>query len=252
MFKARRRDGNYQRLARDSTEIHRYDDDDDSVFHAFEVEDDGHKSGVIPVIATNILQWRALRTLHKRRSSYPARYLRLFIRFATAVILILITLILLTPFLIPSYTYRPEHYTGTNRNSEKVFIAANIVDEDLIRGAWGERVLELIDIIGPDNAFLSIYENDSGPGTKAALRELGQRVKCEFPGEIMRLLQKSANGFYCRQLLNNIRPCRPRQIPFRTGPPQPAPPSTHPIPLRSAQSSTPSPRWLLPIQHDFH
>lgn len=181
MFKTRRRDGNYQRLARDSTEIH--SSDDDSVLHAFEVEEDGQKRTVIPVIATNFLHWRTLRPLHRRRTSHPARYLRFFIRFTTATLVILITLILLTPILIPSYTHRPDHYTGTNPSNEKVFIAANIVDEDLIRGAWGERVLELIDIIGPDNTFLSIYENDSGPGTKAALRELSQKVKCEYPAE---------------------------------------------------------------------
>lgn len=62
---------------------------------------------------------------------------------------------------------------------EKVFIAANIVDERLIRGPWGERVVELVELLGKDNVFLSIYENDSGPGTKAALQELGKKVQCK-------------------------------------------------------------------------
>lgn len=216
MFKFRRGDGDYHRLARESTEIP--SSDDDSVFHAFDVEEDGQRKSSIalPAIATNILHWRTLRPLHKRRPSRPARYLRLFIRFVLAAVVILITLIILTPVLIPSYTYRPEHYAGTNPNHEKVFIAANIVDEHLIRGPWGERVLELIDIIGPDNAFLSIYENDSGPGTKAALRELGQKVKCVFFLHHS-IPMKKAHG--SRQLVHNFRSHRPRYLSLGSNPP---------------------------------
>ena len=63
-----------------------------------------------------------------------------------------------------------------------MFIAANIVDEELIRGPWGSRVVELVELLGRENVFLSIYENDSGEGTRAALRELGEKVQCElFP-----------------------------------------------------------------------
>ena len=64
-------------------------------------------------------------------------------------------------------------------NHEKVFIAANIVDEELVRGAWGQRILELVELLGQDNVFLSIYENDSGSGTRTALKELGEKAKCE-------------------------------------------------------------------------
>jgi mannosyltransferase 1 (CAP59) len=66
---------------------------------------------------------------------------------------------------------------GANPHQERVFIAANIVDKDLIKGAWGKALLDLIDIIGPENAFLSIYENDSGSDTKQALEELAAKVK---------------------------------------------------------------------------
>ena len=78
--------------------------------------------------------------------------------------------IILTPILNPSYLYRPYHYSGRNLRRENVFIAANIVDEDLIRGAWGNGIVELVDLLGPEHVFLSIFENDSGPGTKAALQ----------------------------------------------------------------------------------
>jgi Cryptococcal mannosyltransferase 1 len=109
----------------------------------------------------------------------PRRYLRFSLRLVTAALVVLTSLLVLTPVLIPSYTRRPSHYTGSNPRNETVFIAANIVNENLIRGPWGQSVRELIDIIGRDKVFLSIYENDSGPGTKAALRDLSEKVDCE-------------------------------------------------------------------------
>jgi len=44
-----------------------------------------------------------------------------------------------------------------NPAMEKVFIAANIIDADLINGAWGNAVMELMDLIGGENVFLSLY-----------------------------------------------------------------------------------------------
>lgn len=93
--------------------------------------------------------------------------------------LLVVLLIVLTPLLNPSYSNKPSHYTGSNHRNEKVFIAAAITNAELIRGPWGKSVLELIDIIGPENAFLSVYENDSGPDTTAALGELKEKVKCK-------------------------------------------------------------------------
>lgn len=104
---------------------------------------------------------------------------RLLLRSVVLFVLIAVLLVVVTPILNPSYTRRPSHYTGTNINNEKVFIAANIVDESLIRGAWGTAVRELVELLGKENVYLSIYENDSGPGTKAALRELEQKIQCE-------------------------------------------------------------------------
>ncbi len=175
MLKFQARNAGYQRLPRDEQEPP--DSESETVFHAFEV-DNGHKASPISLITARILPWRVRRPLHPKRKSYPGRLLRLFVRVVIAILVMLITLVILTPVLIPSYTYRPAHYTGTNPNNEKVFIAANIVDEQLIRGVWGERLLELIDILGENNVFLSIYENDSGADTKAALVDLGQKVKC--------------------------------------------------------------------------
>ena len=94
----------------------------------------------------------------------------------------------------PPYQTPPEHYAGLrerilgstqpgrgNPEGQKVFIASNIVKEEMIRGPWGRSLLELVDLLGEDNVFVSIYENDSGPGTGDALRELAAQLPCLFP-----------------------------------------------------------------------
>ncbi|KAK2861332.1 hypothetical protein FQN49_004314 [Arthroderma sp. PD_2] len=91
----------------------------------------------------------------------------------------------------PSYQTPPKHYDDLrqkilssmqsgrgNPNNEKIFIASNIVQEGMIRGPWGNSLLELVNILGEDNVFVSIYENDSGSGTEDALRELATKLPC--------------------------------------------------------------------------
>lgn len=92
-----------------------------------------------------------------------------------------------SPYYTPPQHYRDLDgllYASTlpgrgNINKEKVYIAANIIDEDLIRGAWGQSLLRLVDLLGHENVFVSIYENDSGNGTSAALQELQGRLLCQ-------------------------------------------------------------------------
>lgn len=67
-----------------------------------------------------------------------------------------------------------------NLHDEKIFIVANVLNEDLIRTSWGDDLVELIDILGKDNVFISIYENDAGNGTETALLDLGWRLPRKF------------------------------------------------------------------------
>ena len=102
----------------------------------------------------------------------------------SALIVIFIAIFLPSPYARypPSYTIQGlnKDVKGSgNPGNEKVFIAANIIDEGLIRGRWGQAVQELVNLLGPQNTFLSIYENDSGPGTKAALKDLREFIPCE-------------------------------------------------------------------------
>ncbi|KAI5781267.1 cryptococcal mannosyltransferase 1-domain-containing protein [Geopyxis carbonaria] len=68
-----------------------------------------------------------------------------------------------------------------NPDGEKIFIAANIVNADLINNEWGPRVMELLDLLGPENVFISVFENDSGPETRAALHTLDARIAAHMP-----------------------------------------------------------------------
>jgi hypothetical protein len=52
-----------------------------------------------------------------------------------------------------------------------VFIAANIVDDKLIRGEWGESLRGLVELIGRERVAVSVYG-----GPKVALESLGERL----------------------------------------------------------------------------
>lgn len=110
----------------------------------------------------------------------------------------LFALILTTSIFAASYTRRPAHYEALRRRvlaskdygrgnpeNEKIFIATSIYDKggQLANGAWGRSLLDLIDILGNRNVFLSIYENDAGEKAKEALSKLKDRVQC--PNEVV-------------------------------------------------------------------
>jgi ZIP family zinc transporter len=104
---------------------------------------------------------------------------------------ILIFLVLFTGTFFPSYTVRPAHYedlrqrattTGrVNIHNEKIFITASLSEKkgDLTSGAWGREVLQLVDLLGPENVHLSIYEDNPDLVTKQSLIAFRNEVKCE-------------------------------------------------------------------------
>ena len=124
-----------------------------------------------------------------RRSAYR-RFAILSYSFFTFVVVST----LIAAIFFPSYTHRPAHYRPLqhamdasdrpgrgNPHNEKIFIASSIFDRDgdLVGGAWGQSVLDLIDLLGPNNTYLSIYENDSGAKGLQALELFERRVPCE-------------------------------------------------------------------------
>lgn len=65
-----------------------------------------------------------------------------------------------------------------NVNNEKIFLAATLFDPagTLIGGRWGNAVLELVELLGPQNVYLSVYENDATSAVKVALERLGAKA----------------------------------------------------------------------------
>lgn len=106
---------------------------------------------------------------------------------------IICVLLVLVAIFKPSYTRPPAHYqilkSGILQSSkdgrgnpykQKIFIAASIYDKGghLVNGAWGKAVLNLISMLGSENVFLSIYENDSGSEAREALEAFKRQVLC--------------------------------------------------------------------------
>lgn len=114
-------------------------------------------------------------------------------------LLVLCVFAILYGAFMPSYTHPPARYTSlrqtveanltgggaatglANRHNEKIFIASTLYDGGgiLLSGLWGEDLLELINIIGPEHVHLSIYENDPDPAAEKALDDFATRVTCE-------------------------------------------------------------------------
>ncbi|WWC66738.1 uncharacterized protein I206_100643 [Kwoniella pini CBS 10737] len=64
---------------------------------------------------------------------------------------------------------------NTNGN-EKYFIAANLHDSQDILPSWSTELVKLIDHLGNDNVFVSIYESNSHDSTKTLLSSLNQTL----------------------------------------------------------------------------
>ncbi|KAJ4145289.1 hypothetical protein LMH87_004144 [Akanthomyces muscarius] len=75
----------------------------------------------------------------------------------------------------------PAPSTGcANPHNEQIFIVASMYDKDgsLLGGQWGQQLLDVVNLIGPENAFVSIYENNNAPAGSAALYNFRQRLPC--------------------------------------------------------------------------
>nr|OQO29264.1 hypothetical protein B0A51_07509 [Rachicladosporium sp. CCFEE 5018] len=170
----------------------------DDTASEYELEDeprDHEKSSTVPVIRSR--RWRLPWRRNPRRkmgstaayfSMAPGRRRRGWaVRAAQCLILLpylVGILVLVTGLFFPSYSHPPKQYLELrsriegsdksgrgNPNNEKVFIATSLYDHEgeLLGGKWGENLRELVEVLGEENVFLSIYENDPDDGAKAAL-----------------------------------------------------------------------------------
>ena len=94
----------------------------------------------------------------------------------------------------PSYSSPPAHYSLLARDCavtsrpgcanpyrEKVFIVATILDKNgkLIKGSWGAAVSKLVEFIGPENVFLSIYVNNADAITESGIKSFKSTLRCK-------------------------------------------------------------------------
>lgn len=199
----------YELVTRDSSESHETFDLDDADFESQSLTKPSYLHhrprlphwliALLPTRLRHLLYNGASRRAHSRAPKPRRQCLRrpstrrrglLFYGFLS----IILALVIITGLFRPSYTQPPAHYQvlrrralatqeqgRANPNSEKVFIAATIYDKEgrLVSGDWGIAVLDLVELLGYENVFLSIYENDSGSDAKATLRNFENKVKCK-------------------------------------------------------------------------
>ncbi|KAH0396619.1 hypothetical protein KCU89_g9122, partial [Aureobasidium melanogenum] len=69
---------------------------------------------------------------------------------------------------------------------EKVFIASSIYDKqgELTSGPWAQNLLDLVDLLGPENVFLSVFEDDPDDLARASLEQFSKQLK--FAGHVDR------------------------------------------------------------------
>lgn len=82
----------------------------------------------------------------------------------------LFVLVIFTALFNPSYTSPPAFSIPED---ERVFIAANIVNDELVRGVWGQAIIDLVELIGPEKAYVSVYG-----GPTEALQEFRKQLRC--------------------------------------------------------------------------
>lgn len=127
------------------------------------------------------------------RGSADRRFSSLLLRLLASTLVGIILLCLVTALFFPSYLSEPPHYSQLRRDihhsntpgrgnleNQRVFIAASLFDPDgnIASGAWGEAVIALVDLLGPDNVFVSIYESDSGQVGPRALDGFKSKLQC--------------------------------------------------------------------------
>ena len=81
--------------------------------------------------------------------------------------------------LIKTIQYRssPDSVLSVARQNPRVFIAGiHWNNEIILRSHWNDAVVRLVDKLGHENTFVSIYESGSWDDSKGALRSLDKRL----------------------------------------------------------------------------
>lgn len=146
-----------------------------------------------PLLRLPVRPARSCYTKITRYRSSRGLVLRVLCWIFAAHLSLIAVLVVFTFILWPSYSHPPSHYRTLQRrcresrepgrgniNNEKIYIAATLYDPggSLVAGEWGGVVLELVDLLGFQNVYLSIYENDADKSAKSALQNMARKAKC--------------------------------------------------------------------------
>lgn len=162
---------------------------------------------------------RSLCAIFYRQRGSRGRVLRCSCWILVALSSITAFLIVFTAIFRPSYSHLPDHYRElqtrcqeskepgrANLYNERIFIAASLYDPDgsLVSGNWGRAVLELVELLGPQNVYLSVYEDDASPQAQAALDKMRTKIKGQCHWAYIWSKYGLTNP-HCSQILSNIR-----------------------------------------------
>ncbi|KAF2864745.1 cryptococcal mannosyltransferase 1-domain-containing protein, partial [Massariosphaeria phaeospora] len=178
----------YELLPRASSESHEFPG---AVSHASDSSWLGRQAGKLAGVTQLFNPSVYVRYVTPRRRKRSILRLAYWTAFSAPCICLL--LVLAAGICFPSYTHRPAHYNElrerslhsttpgrANPRNEKIFIAASLYEKDgeLTSGAWGRLILELVDLLGPQNVHLSVYENDADPLTQQSLIKFEKELTC--------------------------------------------------------------------------
>lgn len=178
----------YERLPRTSLEAHAFSELERSVSTSSWLSSLGSRLPGVKTLSERATYTYLVTPRRKKRSILRAIYYTVF-----AFPYLCAFLVLVAGTFFPSYTNRPAHYVelqqraanGTepgraNPYGEKVFIAASLYEDQgqLTSAGWGRSVLELIDLLGPSNVHLSIYEDNPTEAAKQSLDSFRHNVTC--------------------------------------------------------------------------
>ncbi|KAG4431469.1 hypothetical protein IFR05_013041, partial [Cadophora sp. M221] len=154
-----------------------------------------------------------LRYLHPRKTRRCAtRILRKPFFILTSLLLVLLLLVQL----LFNASYDPSTAPGFSlaaSANETVFIAANILDGELVTGAWGQSLVALVEEIGRERVFVSVYG-----GPRGALRELEGMLRRgngegEGKGEVeMRIVSEEDEGLDMADMQRTILPTGEKRV----------------------------------------
>ena len=136
---------------------------------------------------------RSLYTKFYRQRGSRALLLRSSSNILIALVSLTAVLIIFTAAFRPSYSRPPAHYRVLRRKceeskelgrgnikNEKIFIAASLYDPEgtLVGGDWGSAIANLVELLGPQNVYLSVYENDASSQAKVSLEGMKTKIQC--------------------------------------------------------------------------